>query len=150
MAFAFSLFGPTTLALEFSSNEIDAVIGARLDLVVHSGLRRPLSFGYLRVSARAPLHEQNTAAEIVHDVRSRVPLVPFEPVTLRFSMTPLAAKLAKGDRLELRIASREEQIHASVDEGYHLPDLPVPYYAKNTLHLGQKTHLTLSRITIDK
>jgi predicted acyl esterase len=141
------LFGPTTLSLRFSSNEIDSFIAARLDLVTAADKRTPLGFGTMRPAARATQPDAGSAAEIANDPRSRVPLVPFEPCQLRFSMTPVCVRLAAGDRLELRIGSRPEQIRVSPSEGFILPDVPVPFFARNKVHFGPDTRLTVTTLS---
>lgn len=141
-----TLFGPATVSLEYSCNEIDSYVIARLDRVDARGQRTPLGFAHLRPAIRTPMPEVANPAEIPIDPRRRTPLVPNEPVELRFSMTPLSVVLSAGDALELTIASRSEQIFVSVSEGFVLPDAPVPYFARNSLHLGPKTRLELTEV----
>jgi hypothetical protein len=41
-------------------------------------------------------------------------------------------------------ASRLEQVQASVAEGYVMPDPPVPFFARNKIHFGADTHVSLT------
>jgi predicted acyl esterase len=138
------LFGPVTLSLRYSCTEIDSYIVARLDRVDATGARTPLCFAHRRPAVRAPLEGAGSAAEVAIDPRSREPLRPNEAIDLRFSMTPAVASLETGDRLELTIASRPERVHVPVREGFVLPEAPVPYFARNTLHLGAGTSIELT------
>jgi hypothetical protein len=139
---ALDLFGPVTLTLKLSSNEIDAIVCARLDLVKRDGSRHHLGFGVQRASSRAL--EPGSRAELAHDPYSRIPLVPFEPTELAFSISPVAAHLDEGDHLELALASRHDLVKARIAEGYMINDAPVPFFARVKLHLGRDTRLTLT------
>jgi predicted acyl esterase len=81
---------------------------------------------------------RSTSIEIAIDADVRVPLVPGEPVVLRFSLTPAPTRLLPGDSLRLDLASRTDLLRMSPADGYAQFDLPVPpYLSRNTLHHGE-------------
>ena len=64
---------------------------------------------------------------------------------LRFSLTPAATLIRKGEALELDIASRTDLLHVPMRDGFIVPDMAVPpYFARNTLHHGPDTFLELT------
>lgn len=81
------------------------------------------------------------------DVSYPEPLVPGEPVTLRFSLTPHPVVLQKGERLRLDVGSRTDTLlsdasHGHAQFGMHVP----PYFSRNTLHHGPGTYLELHQV----
>jgi hypothetical protein len=132
------LAGPVTANLLFSSNEIDSYLVARLSRVDADGERHHLSMGAIRPAARTVDAARSTSIEIAIDADVRVPLVPGEPVVLRFSLTPAPTRLLPGDSLRLDLASRTDLLRMSPADGYAQFDLPVPpYLSRNTLHHGE-------------
>ena len=132
------LAGAVTANLRFSCNEIDSYVVARLCRVDAAGELHHLSLGALRPAARGiDPTRTGSAAEIVIDTGTRVPLVPGESVDLRFSLTPGPVHITTGERLRLDIASRTDLLRKSPGDGYAQFDLPVPpYFSRNTLHFG--------------
>jgi hypothetical protein len=136
------LFGPVTANLDYLCSEIDSYIVARLDHIDCTGCRRLVSMGHLRPAMRHIMHEASSPGEIAIDPAVHSPLVPNEPVMLRFSLTPAATQIAAGERLELRIASRTDLLHIPVRDGYVVPDMPgPPYFARNTIRCGAGTYV---------
>jgi predicted acyl esterase len=89
---------------------------------------------------------RSTATEIAIDIDRPEPLVPGEPVTLRFSLTPQPVVLKPGERLRLDIASRTDLLRSDVSHGHAQFDMQVPpYYSRNTLHYGPNTYIELRR-----
>jgi hypothetical protein len=139
------LFGPVTATLRYQCSEIDSYIVARLDHIDRAGRRKPISMGHLRPAMRRIIDAASSPGEIAINPAAHAPLIPNEPVTLRFSLTPAATRLAQGERLELLIASRTDLLHIPVRDGYVVPDMPVPpYFARNTIRCGAETYLEIS------
>jgi len=139
------LFGPVTLNLRYLCSEIDSYIVARLDCVDRTGRRTPVCMGHLRPAMRSIMEAASSPGELAIDPATHAPLVPNEAVTLRFSLTPAATRIAAGERLELQIASRTDLLHLPMRDGYVVPDLPVPpYFARNTILCGAETFLEMS------
>ncbi len=133
----FELAGPVTLQLEYGCSEMDSYIVARLDRVDRDGRHRPLAMGHLRPATRSVDAERGSRCEIAIDTAVRQPLRAGEPVLLRFSLTPAAAVIRKGETLELDLASRTD--------GFIVPDMAVPpYFARNMIHHGPETFLELT------
>jgi hypothetical protein len=131
------LAGPVTARLTFSSNEIDSYVIARVSRVDADGQANELSLGVLRPIERTEDTARSTTIEIAIDSGHREPLVPGQPVVLRFSLTPGPTLLRAGDTLRLDIASRSDLLRKDPSEGYAQFDLPVPpYLCRNTLHFG--------------
>ena len=139
--------GPITLSLEFSSNEIDSHVIARLGRVDRDGVYHLLSMGSIRPACRRVDTERSTATEIAIDIDRPQPLTPGEPVTLTFSLTPRPALLRTGETLRLDIASRTDILRSDVSHGFQQFDMQVPpYFPRNTLHFGQHSYIELSTI----
>lgn len=139
--------GPVTANLVFSSNEIDSHVVARTGVVAPDGRYRLLSIGTLRAACRRVDEARSTRTEIAIDIDRPEPLLPGEPVTLRFSLTPQPVMLKAGEKLRLDIASRVDLLRG--DPGHDHPqfDMQVPpYFARNTLHYGPDTYLELRRV----
>jgi putative CocE/NonD family hydrolase len=131
------LAGPVTARLTFSCNEIDSYVIARLSRVDADGEAHELSLGVIRPIERNEDTALSTSIEIAIDSERREPLVPGEPVVLRFSLTPGPTLLRAGDTLRLDIGSRTDLLRKDPSEGYAQFDLPVPpYLSRNTLHFG--------------
>jgi hypothetical protein len=140
-----TLAGPVSLSLALSSNEIDAYVVARLGRVDRGGAYHLLSLGAMSAARRHRDPGRDTACEIVHDTAVREPLQPDVPVALAFSLTPGPTRLQAGDRLRLDVASRVDLLRSDVSHGYVHFDLPgQPYLARNTLHYGPGTYLTVT------
>ncbi|QGM92785.1 CocE/NonD family hydrolase [Methylocystis rosea] len=140
-----TLAGPVSLDLVFSSNEIDSHLVARLGRVAKDGAYSLLSLGAISPARRRRDPARDTACEIVHDTSVREPLEPGRPVALSFSLTPGPTRLQPGDRLRLDVASRLDLLRSDVSHGYVHFDMPgPPYFARNTLHYGPDTYLTVS------
>jgi hypothetical protein len=139
------LLGPVSITLRYSCNEIDSYIVARLDRIASNGERRCLAMGHLRPARRRVIEGEGSPAEIVHDSRALDPLEPGAAVDLRFSLTPAAALVRAGERLELSIASRTDLLPLRVRDGFVAPDMPVPpFFALNTLYFGEGTFLEVT------
>lgn len=132
------LAGAVTANLRFSCNEIDSYVVARLCRVDTAGKRHHVSLGAIRPAARGrDSTRTGSSVEIVIDSGVRAPLVPGEPVDLRFSLTPGPVRIAAGERLRLDVASRTDLLRKGPGDGYAQFDLPVPpYLCRNTLHFG--------------
>ncbi len=142
-----TLAGPVSLNLSFSSNEIDSHLVARLSRIGPDGRSHLLSLGAMSPARRRRDPARDTACEIVHDTSVREPLVPGEPVDLAFSLTPGPTLLQPGDRLRLDVASRLDLLRSNVSQGYVHFDMPgPPYFARNTLHYGAGTYLTVQEL----
>lgn len=129
--------GAVTANLVFSCNEIDSYVVARLSRIDAEGTRHHLSMGAIRPAARTVDAARSTSVEVAIDSGIRVPLVPGEPVELRFSLTPAPTLLLPGERLRLDVASRTDLLRMSPGDGYAQFDLQVPpYLSRNTLHHG--------------
>ncbi|MDJ0447035.1 CocE/NonD family hydrolase [Methylocystis sp. JR02] len=138
------LAGPVSLHLSFSSNEIDSYVVARVGRVAADGGYHLLSLGAMSPARRLRDSARDTACEIVHDTSAPMPLEPGVPVDLAFSLTPGPTELRPGDRLRLDLASRLDLLRSNVSNGYVHFDLPgPPYLARNTLHYGAGSYLTL-------
>ncbi len=136
------LAGAVTLNLRFRCNEIDSHLVARIGRVDAGGGYHLLSAGVMSPARRRILPGEGNSCEIVHDLEHPEPLVPNEPVTLRFSLTPSATRLQPGDLLRLEIASRTDLIIGRARDGYvQFPLAVPPYFSLNTLHLGAETWL---------
>ena len=140
--------GPVTLQLRFSCNEIDSYIVARVGRVDASGQYHLLSIGVMSPVRRRINSELSTACEIVHDLDHPEPLIPDQPMTLRFSLTPSATRLNRGDLLRLEIASRIDLLKGRNRDGYLHFNLAVPpYFSRNTLHLGPETYVEVDLVS---
>lgn len=141
------LAGPITAHLDFSCNEIDSYVVARLCRVAADGTLRILSMGTISPARRRHDPGRSTACEIAIDTSAPEPLRPGERVPLVFSLTPSPVRLKPGDRLRLDVASRVDLLKSDVSHGYVHFDMPVPpYFSRNTLHYGPQTYLELRRI----
>lgn len=142
-----TLAGPVSLHLTISSNEIDTSLVARLGRVDRDGRFHLLSLGAMSAARRRRDPARDTRCEIVHDTSVREPLVPGTPVGVAFSLTPAPTRLEPGDRLRLDIGSRLDLVRSNVSEGYVQFDMPgPPYFARNTLHYGPGSCLTVSEL----
>lgn len=131
-----TLVGPVTANLAFSSTELDSYVVACLARIDAAGRRHVLAMGAIRPARRAIDAARGNACEIALDDKLE-PLVPGQPVTLRFSLVPIAARIARGERLVLQLASRSDRLRGSIAEGHvHLDLEAPPYFARNTVHHG--------------
>jgi hypothetical protein len=141
--------GPLTLSLRFSCSEIDSHVIARAGRVDASGAYHLLSMGSIRPACRRIDAKRSTAVEIAIDIDKPEPLVPGEPVTLRFSLTPRPALFRKGEKLRLDIGSRTDLLRSDVSHGYEQFDMQVPpYFSRNSIHYGSETYLELERTAL--
>ena len=139
--------GPLTLSLSFSCTEIDSHVIARVGRVDARGDYRPLSLGSLRPACRRIDAERSTSCEIAINIDTPEPLIPGQPVQLRFSLTPRPALFKRGDKLRLDIASRTDLLRSDVAHGCEQFDMQVPpYFSRNTIHYGDDTYLELSLV----
>lgn len=139
--------GAVTVQLLFSCNEIDSYLIARLSRVDAAGRRHQLSIGAVRPTACTEDPERSTSMEIVHDTGRRTPLVPGEPVAVRFSLTPFPVRLHAGERLRLEVGSRSDLLRADPADGYVQFDLPVPpYLCRNTVYFGGDSWIELDEL----
>jgi uncharacterized protein len=143
MAFA----GPVSARLRFSCNEIDSHIVARLSRVSNDGNSHLLSMGTISPARRRMDTARSTACEIAIDTTEPEPLLPGEPVSLAFSLTPAPTLLRAGERLRFEVASRTDLLKSDVGHGYVHFDMPVPpYFSRNTLHYGPDSYIELHRV----
>ena len=139
------LAGPVTARLTFSCNEIDSYVIARLSRMDADGDAHELSLGVIRPIERNEDTDRSTSIEIAIDSERREPLVPGEPVVLRFSLTPGPVLLHAGETLRLDIGSRTDLLRKDPSEGYAEFDLPVPpYLSRNTLHFGGESWIEVT------
>ncbi|MEV8368626.1 CocE/NonD family hydrolase [Microbacterium sp. NPDC064584] len=143
------LAGAVTANLRFSCNEIDSFVMARLSRIDAEGDRHHLSMGAIRPAAPTEDAPRSTRNEIAIDSGRRVPLVPGEPVTLRFSLTPGPTHVKPGEKLRLDIASRSDLLRLDPSQGYGHYDLPVPpYLCRNTVHMGNCSWIEVTEIPL--
>ncbi|WP_392536451.1 CocE/NonD family hydrolase [Legionella sp. 227] len=139
-----TIAGPITLQLQYSCNEIDSYVIARLGKIDSEGIYHPLSMGHLRPATRTIDQTSGSRCELAINTSIVTPLEPNIPVLLRFSMTPVAASYKKGERLVLEIASRSDQLYVSMKEGFIVPYTAVPpYFGRNTIHYGADSFIEL-------
>jgi hypothetical protein len=139
--------GPVSAHLRFSCNEIDSHIVARLSRVSSDGNSHLLSMGTISPARRRRDAARSTACEIAIDTSAPEPLIPGEPVSLAFSLTPAPTLLRAGERLRFEVASRTDLLKSDVGHGYVHFDMPVPpYFSRNTLHSGPDSYVELHRI----
>lgn len=139
--------GPVTLSLRFSCTEIDSHVIARVGRVDSNGEYHHLSIGSIRPACRRIDSGRSTASEIAIDIDKPEPLVPGQPVTLRFSLTPRPALFRKGEKLRLDVGSRTDILRGDVSHGYAHFDMQVPpYFSRNSIHYGEESYLELERI----
>jgi hypothetical protein len=140
--------GPITASLRFSSSEIDSHVVARLGRVDRAGVYHALSLGTIRPALRKIDSKRSTATEIVIDMDVPEPLVPNEPVTLRFSLTPQPVVLSAGERLRFDVGSRTDLLLSDQTHGRAQFQMQVPpYFSRNTLHYGSETYVELRKVT---
>jgi uncharacterized protein len=138
--------GPVTANLRFSCNEIDSYVIARLGRIDAEGTRHHLSMGAVRPAAHTIDASRSTTSEIAIDSDVRIPLVPDEAVTLRFSLTPAPVRLEPGERLRLDIGSRSDLLRMSPGGGYAHFDMPVPpFLSRNTIHYDGESWIELAK-----
>ncbi|MGY1622058.1 CocE/NonD family hydrolase [Geodermatophilus sp. SYSU D00965] len=143
------LAGPVTARLTYSCNEIDSYVVARLSRLDAAGERHQLSLGAIRPVSRTEEEERSTPLEIAIDAGRREPLVPDEPVALRFSLTPGPTLLRRGDTLRLELASRIDLLRMDPREGYAQFDMPVPPYpCRNTVHFGGDSWIEVTEVPL--
>jgi uncharacterized protein len=141
------LAGPVTARLTYSCNELDSYVVARLSRLDAAGERHQLSLGAIRPVARTEEEGRSTPLEIAIDAGRREPLVPDEPVVLRFSLTPGPTLLQRGDTLRFELASRVDLLRKDVSEGYAQFDMPVPPYpCRNTVHFGAQSWIEVTEV----
>jgi putative CocE/NonD family hydrolase len=139
--------GSLTLSLCFSCSEIDSHVIARLGRVDASGGYHRLSMGSIRPACRRIDIERCTAVEIALDIDKPEPLVPGEPVTLCFSLTPRPALFKSGERLRLDLGSRTDILRSNPSHGFEQFDMQVPpYFSRNSIHYGEDSYLELERV----
>jgi putative CocE/NonD family hydrolase len=140
------LTGPVTAALTFSCNEIDSYVFARTGRVDQSGSYQLLSLGGISPARRRVDDERSTATEVAIDISNPQPLIPGEPVRLRFSLTPHPVVVKKGERLRIDLGSRSDLLRSNPSEGHAQFDMQVPpYFSRNTIHHGADTYFEFSR-----
>lgn len=141
------LAGPVTAHLEFSCNEIDSHIVARLGRVAADETWHLLSMGMISPARRRHDPNRSTACEIAIDTGDPEPLRPGEKVSLDFSLTPSPVRLRPGDSLRFDVASRADLLKSDVSHGYVHFDIPAPpYFSRNTLHYGPGSYVELWRV----
>jgi predicted acyl esterase len=75
------------------------------------------------------------------------PLIPNEPVTLRFSLTPQPVLLRVGERLRFEVGSRTDLLLSDQSHGRAQFQMQVPpYFSRNTLHYGAESYIELRRV----
>ncbi|MGA7313545.1 MAG: CocE/NonD family hydrolase [Silvibacterium sp.] len=138
--------GPITASLRFSSSEIDSHVVARLGRVDKAGVYHALSRGTIRPALRKIETKRSTATEIAIDMDIPEPLIPNEPVTLKFSLTPQPVFLKAGERLRFDVGSRTDLLLSDPSHGRAQFQMQVPpYFSRNTLHYGAETYVELRK-----
>jgi uncharacterized protein len=139
--------GPVTAALRFSCSDIDSHVIARLSRVDTEGEFHQLSIGSIRPALRRIDMARSTLCEVAIDMDHPEPLIPGEPVTLRFSLSPRPVLLKPGEKLRLDIGSRTDLLRSDPQHGYEQFEMVVPpYFSRNTLHFGSNTYIEIERI----
>jgi uncharacterized protein len=132
--------GPVKLHLTVSSTALDAFLLARVSDLSPEGKIRKLAFGWLQLSHRKIDCSRTTPSEIVHDSGRPQALVPGEPVSVEFTLNPIANLFKKGHKLLLEIGSSADRLGTGFLEHavFFLWDSP-PYPARNTIFHGITT-----------
>jgi len=144
---AVHLAGAVAVHLDFSCNDIDSQVVARLSRVAADGTLHILSMGTIGAARRRHDPKRSTACEIAIDTGDPEPLRPGETVLLVFSLTPGPVRLRPGDTLRLDVASRADLLKSDVSHGYVHFDIPAPpYLSRNTLHYGPGSYVELWRV----
>ena len=139
--------GAVTAHLDFSCNEIDSHVVARLSRVAADGTVHILSMGTISPARRRRDSGRSNTCEIAIDTSDPEPLKPGETVPLIFSLTPGPVRLRPGDRLRFDVASRADLLKSDVSHGYVHFDIPAPpYLSRNSLHYGPGSYVELWRI----
>lgn len=139
--------GPITASLKFSSSEIDSHVVARLGRIDKAGVYHSLSLGTIRPALRKIDTKRSTATEIAIDMDVAEPLIPNEPVTLKFSLTPQPVLLRAGERLRFDVSSRTDLLLSDQSHGRAQFQMQVPpYFSRNTLHYGPETYIELRKV----
>jgi predicted acyl esterase len=125
--------GPVHFTLRLASTAMDTHVQARVSDLAPDGTTTVLSVGWLLASHRTVDEERTTATELVHDHTKAVTLVPGEPVTLAFSLTPFAQLLRAGHRLILEIGSDPNRLAPPSREYVYFGMAGAPYPARNTV-----------------
>jgi hypothetical protein len=103
--------------------------------------------GTIRPAVRAVDPTRGSTMEIAIDFGRREPLVPGEPVVLRFSLTAGPVLLRAGETLRLDVGSRSDLLRKDSNGGYPQFDLPVPpFLARNTLHFGGNSWVEVTAV----
>lgn len=136
--------GPVTVTLRFACNELDSFVVAALSRVDAQGNRQVLSMGAIRPARRTVDASLSNACEVVIDSGQLTPLVPGEPVALRFSLVPLAARLQRGQKRLLQLASRSDLVRGNIGDGDVQFDFEAPpYFSKNAVHEGADSFIEI-------
>jgi uncharacterized protein len=91
---------------------------------------------------------RGTRCEIAIDTDVAEPLVPGEPVTLMFSLTPAPVLVRKGEQMRLAIASRTDLLRSDQSHDHAHFDCQVPpYFSRNTIHCGEDSYVELDEMT---
>ncbi len=142
------IVGPVHLHLKISSNALDTFLIARISDLAPDGSIQKLSFGCLLASSRKINGQHSTPTEIVHDTYPPEPLIPYQPVTLAWSLTPLLHVFRPGHSLILDVASRSDRAGFNADEPYvYFQRCTPPYAAVNTVYHDADSFLMLDQIS---
>jgi uncharacterized protein len=140
--------GAVTVQLRFSCNEIDSHVVARLSHVDRSGHETLLSMGMMRPARRRVDEDRSTNCEIALNTDIVEPLIPGEPVILKFSLTPAPVYVEPGEQLRLSIASRTDLLRSDQSHEHAHFDCQVPpYFSRNTIHCGKESFVELSFVS---
>ena len=103
--------------------------------------------GTIRRVLRKIDNKRSTATEIAIDTDVPEPLIPTEPITLKFSLTPQPVVLRPGERLRLDVDSRTDLLLSDQGRGRAQFQTQVPpYFSRNTLHYGAETYVELRKV----
>ena len=92
--------------------------------------------------------KRSTATEIAVDTDVPEPLIPNQPVTLKFSLTPQPVLLKAGERLRFDVGSRTDLLLSDQSHGRAQFQMQAPpYFSRNTLHYGAETYIELRKVT---
>ncbi len=74
------------------------------------------------------------------------PLIPNEPVTVKFSLTPQPVLLQTGEQLRFDVGRTDlllsDQSHGRAQFQMQVP----PYFSRNNLHYGAETYIELRKV----
>lgn len=101
-----------------------------------SGLRGPITKGWLRVSHRELDEARSTPARPLHVHTSTAPLTPGEPVLAQVEIVPTSIVFRPGSRLGLAIESHDRVEPSRFLHNDPVDRSPLVFGGRNTIHTG--------------